>query len=432
MTLDEARAALQRGRHVVLVTPPAVQLAHHLWELIPPRPPDRLPGDGPAALIVCCDDVSAAEWRSVAPVQLPVHAVTGLTRTARLLEERSVHVLAGAAKDLAALLSRSALKLETVATVVVAWPEALAVGEHAAPLDTLLAEAREARRIVLSWNPAVLGDFLERHARRALVVGTPPLSDAGTPLGPIGRARYAIVPPSRRPAAVREALDALDPKRPLVWDGGPVEPAERPDAILCTGLPTREQFAALARLGEPVVFITAAQLPYVRSIAAPLTPLLLPSAADRARDRAEALREQVAQLLTEGNVDAELALLDPLFERFDPGEVAAALLALQRDTGGVKEARPTAPLPGPAWVKVFVNVGKKDHAAAKDLVGALVREVGVEKDAIGRIDLRETFSVVEVTPAVAALVTRGLTGVTIKGRRALARLDVKDSPKRQP
>ncbi len=432
MTLDEARAALQRGRHVVLVTPPAVQLAHHLWELIPPRPPDRLPGDGPAALIVCIDDVSAAEWRSVAPAQLPVHAVTGLTRTARLLEERSVHVLAGAAKDLAALLSRSALKLETVATVVVAWPEALAAGAHAAPLDTLLAEAREARRIVLSWNPAALGDFLERHARRALVVGTPPVSDAGTPLGPIGRARYAIVPPSRRPAAVREALDALDPKRPLVWDGGPVEPAERPDAILCTGLPTREQFAALARLGEPVLFITAAQLPYVRSIAAPLTPLLLPSVADRARDRAEALREQVAQLLTEGNVDAELALLDPLFERFDPGEVAAALLALQRDTGGGKEARPTAPLPGPAWVKVFVNVGKKDHAAAKDLVGALVREVGVEKDAIGRIDLRETFSVVEVTPAVAALVARGLTGVTIKGRRALARLDVKDSPKRQP
>ena len=429
MTLDEARAALQRGRHVVLVTPPAVQLAHHLWELIPPRPPDRLPGDGPAALIVCIDDVSAAEWRSVAPAQLPVHAVTGLTRTARLLEERSVHVLAGAAKDLAALLSRSALKLETVATVVVAWPEALAAGAHAAPLDTLLSEARGARRIVLSWNPAALGDFLERHARRALVVGTPPVSDAGTPLGPIGRARYAIVPPSRRPAAVREALDALDPKRPLVWDGGPVEPAERPDAILCTGLPTREQFAALARLGEPVLFITAAQLPYVRSIAAPLTPLLLPSVADRARDRAEALREQVAQLLTEGNVDAELALLDPLFERFDPGEVAAALLALQRDTGGGKEARPTAPLPGPAWVKVFVNVGKKDHAAAKDLVGALVREVGVEKDAIGRIDLRETFSVVEVTPAVAALVARGLTGVTIKGRRALARLDVKDSRK---
>jgi hypothetical protein len=429
VTLDEARAALQRGRHVVLVTPPAVQLARHLWELIPPRPPDPLPGGGPAVLIVCSDDVSAAEWLSAAPAQAPVHAVTGLTRTARLLEERSVHVLAGAAKDLAALLSRSALKLETVSTVVVAWPEALAVGEHAAPLDTLLAEAREARRIVLSWNPAALGDFLERHARRALVVGTPPVSDAGTPLGPIGRARYAIVPPSRRPAAVREALDALDPKRPLVWEGGPVEPAERPDAILCTALPTHEQFAALARLGEPVVFITAAQLPYVRSIAAPLVPLLLPSAADRARDRAEALREQVAQLLAEGNVDAELALLDPLFERFDPGEVAAALLALLRETGGGKEARPAAPLPGPAWVKVFVNVGKKDHAAAKDLVGALVREVGVEKDAIGRIELRETFSVVEVTPAVAALVTRGLTGVTIKGRRALARLDRTDSRK---
>src|SRR5256885_7301347 len=43
-----------------------------------------------------------------------------------------------------------------------------------------------------------------------------------------------------------------------------------PDAVLCTRLPTREQFAALARLGEPVLLVTAAQLPYIRSLAAPL------------------------------------------------------------------------------------------------------------------------------------------------------------------
>src|SRR5207247_1153695 len=84
--------------------------------------------------------------------------------------------------------------------------------------------------------------------------------------------------------------------------------------------------------GEPVVFIAAIQLPYLRSIAT-LTPLAVASGADRARDRAEALRERVAALLTTGSVDAELALLDPLFERFDPAEVAAALLALQRAAG---------------------------------------------------------------------------------------------------
>ena len=419
MTLDEAKAAWERGRHLVLVTPPAVEQAEQIWELIPPGAPGRRPGVSPAVLIVCSDDVSAAEWASAAPAPIRVHAVTGLSRTIRVLKERTVPVLAGAVKDLAALVARSVLKLDAVSTVVIAWPETLAAGEHAAALDALLGDAREARRVVLSWNPAALADFLERHARRALVVGTSPVGDSGSLLGPIGPARYALVPPSRRPAAVRELLDALDPQRPFVWDGGPVAaPADAPDAMLCTQLPTREQFAALSRLGEPALLVTAAQLPYLRSLAAPLVPLARPSAADRAQDRVEALAEEIARLVTGSRVDTELALLSPLFERFDPAEVAAALLALRRQTSDV-----SPPPAAPAWVKVFVNVGKKDRAAAKDLVGALIREVGIAKDAIGRVDVRDTFSVVELAPAVAEQAMRGLSRVAIKGRRALARLD---------
>src|SRR5256884_59427 len=154
------------------------------------------------------------------------------------------------------------------------------------------------------------------------------------PLGPLGPARYAVVPRVRRDAAVRDVLEALDAQRPFLWDGGPLDaptPAP-PDAVLCTRLPTREQFAALARLGEPVVLATAAQLPYLRSVAAPLMPVPLPSAADRARDRIDALGAEIERLVAHGGVDAELALLSPLFERFDPAEVAAALLALRRQT----------------------------------------------------------------------------------------------------
>jgi len=425
VTLDEAQTALERGRHVVLVTPPAVEHAGTVWELVQATIPGHGSGVGIPVLILCADDVSAAEWAAAAPTQLRVHAVTGLARATRILKQRGITVLAGAVKDIAALVAGSAVKLDAVSTVVVAWPELFAAGEQAAALDGLLGDARAAHRIVLSWNPAVLTDFLERHARRALMVGTPPVGESGAPLGPIGPARYAVVPQARRPAAVRELLDALDPQRPFVWDGGPLDAhpaADRPDAVLCTRLPTREQFATLARLGEPALFVTAAQLPYLRSLAAPLTPLELPSAADRARDRTEALREQVARRLGEGDVDAELALLGPLFERFDPAEVAAALLAIGRQP---LPPPPTQALPTPAasGIKLFVNLGKKDRAAAKDLVGALIREVGIEKSQIGRIDVRDTFTLVEVAPAVVEKVVRGLTGVTIKGRRVSARLD---------
>jgi len=323
------------------------------------------------------------------------------------------------------LLERAALKLDAVASVVLAWPEALVEGDGAAALDTLLGEARDAHRIVLSWNPALLGDFLERHARRALVVGMPPVDETGRPLPPACRARFAVVPSFRRSLAVRDALDTLSATTPFVWNGGPITPPEAaPDAVVCTALPSRDEVAALARLGggEPVVFIAAVQLPYLRSVAT-LTPLALASGADRARDRAEMLRERVAGLLTAGSVDAELALLDPLFERFDPAEVAAALLALQRETGSGKRETIAPGVVDGAPVRVFVGVGKKDRASAKDLVGALIREAGIAKGDIGRIEVRETFSLVEVGAAAAEQAVRGLTGTTIRGRRVVARLD---------
>ena len=423
MTAADAKAALERGRPVVLVRPPAVEQARDLWEILGPLTPGRGPAVGPPVLIICGDDAAAGEWVSAAPPESRVHAVTGLDRSARLLNQDAVRILAGGAKDLAELVRRSVLKLERVSTVVIGWPEALIVGDHAATLDTLLGELRDARRIILSWNPAVLADFLERHARRAEVVGALGADEGGRPLPPVCRARFAIVPPVRRSVAVGEAVDALAATRPLIWSGGPIEPpAEKPDAVLCVTLPTRDELAALARMGDPFLLLNAAQLAYARTVAT-LTPLALPTGADRARDRAEALREQVAQRLAAGTVDAELALLDPLLQRFDPAEVAGALLAMLRERAQEKKEAAGSEPAVDARVKVFVNVGKKDRASAKDLVGALIREGGVAKADIGRIDVRESFSLVELAAPAAQQAVQRLAGAMIRGRRVVPRLD---------
>lgn len=425
MTGADARAALERGRPVVLIRPPAVHHAQDLWDVLGPLTPGAGAGAGPSVLIICGDDAAASEWVATAPAGARGHAVTGLARAARVLKEHQVVLLAGAPQDLTALLQRAALKLDAVKTVVLAWPEALVAGEAGA-VDTLLGEARDARRVILSWNPAVLGDFFERHAHRALVVGAPPVNENGQPLPPVCRARYAIVPPLRRGVAAHDALDMLSAVSPLIWGGGLIpERSARHDAVLCTTLPSRDELAALARLdaGEPILFISGAQLPYLRSIAT-VTPLALPSGADRARDRAAVLRERLAQRLTTGEVDAELTLLDPLFERFDPAEVAGAVLSLLGEEGrGTREEAPPPPPTGTERVKLFVNIGKKDRVTAKDFVGALIREAGVAKGDVGRIEVRETFSLVEVAAGAADRAIRGLTGTTIRGRRVTARSD---------
>ena len=422
MTAADAKAALERGRPVVLVRPPAVEQVGNLWDMLGPVIPGRGTVGSPRVLIMCADQGTAVEWAAAAPAEMRAHAVTGLARSGHILGQGFVHLLAGEVNDLAALVQRSALKLEDVSTVVIAWPETIMAGDHAETLDSMLAELREARRIVLSWNPAALADFLERHARRAEVVGTPGVDENGTPLPPVCRARFAIVPSFRRAVAVQDTLDALSCTNAFVWRGGPVVPPDQPpDAVVCSAVPTRGELAALARMGEPVLLLYASQLPYARSIAA-LAPLALPGGVDRARDRVEELRDRVARRIAAGGVDAELTLLDPLFDRFDPAEVAGALLAMLDERQEEKEEA-AAPLAPGARVKVFVNVGKRDRASAKDLVGALIREAGVAKADIGRIEVQDSFSLVELAPPAAQQAVEKLAGAMIRGRRVAPRLD---------
>ena len=408
---------VERSRHVVLVTVPEVGRSAAVWDLVNRGLAPGVSQTGPGVVVICADHEQAAEWAAAAPAQYRAHAVTGLTRTTSLLKEGRVGLVAGAAAELSALVARSALKLGDVDTIVIAWPETFSE-----TLDPLLAEASEARRVVLSWNPPALGDFLERHARRADVVGDLPLDPDGKPLGPTCSARYAVVSSGRRGAAVRDALDAVRAKRPHVWNGGPImAPDGGADVVICAALPTREELASIVAIGHPVLLLAASQVAYARSVAA-LTPLPLGSASDRAQDRNAALRARIAERLERGEVDAELALLEPLFEKWDPAEVAAALLALGRQPLAVSNDD-VVTAPADQWVKVFVNVGKKDRAGPKDLVGALIKEVGLEKAQIGRIDMRESFVLVEVAPAAAETVVRRMTGVTIKGKRVAAKVD---------
>lgn len=398
----------ERSRHTLFVLPPAVERVGTAWELIDSR-----------AVVVCADYEQAVLWADAAPPEYRAHPVTGLTRTAALLKEGRVGLLAGSAADLVALVARAALKLETVATIAIAWPESFAD-----QLDALLAEAPNARRVILSWNPPALSEFLERHGRRAEVVGDMPLDPDGKPLGPVGSAQYAVIASQRRDATVREVLDTMRSTRPYVWRGGEITPPHDADVVVAAALPSRTEMQALIAPGIPtVVLALAAQVPYLGSIAA-LTPLPLRAAVDRAQDRGAALRALIADRLARGDVDAELAVLAPLFEEHDAALVAGALLALQRETGDEKrEAVTPQPTQSPGWVRLFVTAGTKDRASAKDLVGALIKEAGLQKGQIGKIDVRETFSLVDVAPGVAEQAARRLSGVSIRGRRVTARPD---------
>jgi len=181
---------------------------------------------------------------------------------------------------------------------------------------------------------------------------------------------------------------------------------------------------------EGIILVRSRELPHLRDVARRTGYRLVPAkepVPSRVVGEMERLRHLLERTLREEELAPFFLALEPLLENHSPGEVAAAALALLtqrqaasrgRDTEGPEKAvDEAAPRPAPkAWVRLFVAVGDKDGVGPGDLLGAIAGEAGVEGSQVGKIEIRETFSLVEVTPTVADKIIRKLNGTTIRGR----------------
>jgi hypothetical protein len=375
----------------------------------------------------------AAEARSVAHCR-PVYPVIGLDRAARLLSEGVVRTLVATPDDVLTLSTRSSLRLPDTGRFMVCWPETHRILERLHSLELVLGESPKTQRIVVTADDAAESDFLERHAWRAPSVLAAPL-----PEHPLGRARFAVVDPVRRGAVVRAALDSVNPATALIWDpaaggrswsdfdddphvstrwtsGGP--PVEFAIAV---ELPTAGALSALIEAArEVLVLVKGSQLAYLHRLAHPLRSFRLPSEADRAMDRPALLRAKLREELQRGEPFGELLTLGPLFDEHDPAVVAAAALrALEARPPDKVEPADDIPL----WAVIRLSVGRRHHVRTGDIVGALLNAVGVPKDGVGRVDVRESFTLVDVRAEWAVRARDGLDGTVLRGQRVAARID---------
>lgn len=204
----------------------------------------------------------------------------------------------------------------------------------------------------------------------------------------------------------------------------------------------------LARHGgddDAVVLVEPRELAHLQEIARMARlrarPLPLPSAAGTGSDL-PAFRESLVRAVREEDLTAQLLVLEPLLEQYTAHEVAAAATALLRrrvpagpaPAGGAAAAplagqpsatsrsapapaaEPGAGPPPAVWARLYVGVGSRDEVKAGDLVGALAGEAGIKGGQIGKIEIRDSFSIVEVEAAVADRVIRSVNGTSIRGR----------------
>ena len=193
--------------------------------------------------------------------------------------------------------------------------------------------------------------------------------------------------------------------------------------------PMVPDWPSCCRRGQVVLLAMPGTEPYLERVAAPRRPLRLPGPLEAVGDAAVKHRGAIARGIEAGRLERALLTLAPLFERYDATAVAAAVYDLWIEAGAAVPAL-VAPPPEAtittkvaATAKVFVGVGKSDGATPNDLVAVLTKAVRVAREKIGRIELREAYSLVELPAQEAEQIASALNGVTIRRKRVVARID---------
>jgi len=215
------------------------------------------------------------------------------------------------------------------------------------------------------------------------------------------------------------------------------------------------------REGVAIVLAEPREQRFLRSIEhltkRPIEIRKLPTVADLRDRRLEAVRSALLEILDEGNLDRFRGLAESLADEFEPMEVAAAAVKLAqvatgqdaseereipdasagkpktkheqakraRAAGGgtVREAPARGGPPRGGAARIFVGTGSEAGVRPQDLVGAITGEAGIDGGQIGRIEIGDRFSIVEVAQDVVGEVIEALHGNKIKGRRVTVRRD---------
>ncbi len=432
-----------RGHNLVIVTPPSPAYAAPAL-----RGVLESLGDGRRGLLLC----PAAEldtWGAVAYAAAyaaanagpsrRVQVAHGTARAMRRLKAGTVDLLIATPDTALALLQRAALKADTLNSLILAGPETWTPSAGSDdPLTPLMQDLpKESQRIIITAAPDRAQALVERYARKALVVGAPGPEDP--PVQPAGPVRTVSVPWGQRAPVLADIIEILDPPTCVIWTAdesrheeiGRAVPvgtetqivtgdAPAAETIIAFDLPTADRLRQLQTAGEVLLLVPPSTETYVDQIASTRRPLRLPGLVDTITTAAGARRAAIVGALEAGNPDRALLTLAPLFERYDPAAVAAALFDLWTAGGGnVPSALPDIP----ALARVYIGVGKKDGVTVNDIVATLTKDVRVDRTKIGKIELRDAFTLVELPAQEAEAIARALTGTTIRRKRITARID---------
>jgi ATP-dependent RNA helicase DeaD len=340
------------------------------------------PAEGTTQLLVITADaetalaMAEAVLRLTGPAGIELLPVTSARRASRLMAGRPVLAAAGSPADLRDLVRGSHIKLDQVTAVVLAWAdEILASGQDVVDaLEGIMGELPKdaARIVVTSRSEGRVNAFAERYLRRARREAEPDSAEATDGVA----FQYVTVSRASRATSLRRLLDDLDPPSvAIIVDNDESDAAVRamlrtlgyPDssdtvrvtrseiapsthAVIFFDAPTSQSLQTTVKNAGAVTVVALVEpreVEALKRISPDARPYSLKGSLDAARGKEAAVRRELANVLEQGVGSREVLALEPLLERYDGIEVAAAALRLLEKERTLRAADAEARRPAP-------------------------------------------------------------------------------------
>lgn len=439
--LREAAPVAARGHNLVFVAPPSPGWARPVLAGLG----ERLQANRTGPALALCPPEAVDEWARVAAriaggTGLRIAAAHAPGRLTRLIKSDGVDLAFAAPETAHELVRRGTLKMDTLSALLLVWPEAWAGDELLVPL--LQDVPSDTQRIVVTGDVSASAAVVERYCWRAPVVDLLGPDWTGSPPA----VRSTPVAWRERIGVLGDLVEQLDPESLAVWtaDEGDHEAIARALAawgtepsvttgvpaksalIIAYDFPTPARLRELAAQGDVLLLLPPGTEGFAARLAPERRPVHARGLLDQAEGELAATRRTIAAALAQGPSAAAFHAVAPLFERYESTAVAAALFELWT------AAKTGAPAPRPAppaaqdtsTCKIWVGIGKRDGVTPSDLVGALVKEIGLPREAVGRVELRDSFTLIELKGVPdPERVAEQMAGKTIRRKRLVARVD---------
>lgn len=331
---------------------------------------------GMQVLVITADAESAvalaeAVLRMTGPAGIELLPVTSARRAARLMAGRPVLAAAGSPRDIRDLLRGSHLKLDRVKSVILAWADEILAGDanDIEALESVMSELpKDAARIVVTTrSEGRVNAFAERYLRRAHRDVPADAEEQGDPIA----VQYMTVSAASRGTALRRLLDDMDPPSAAIVVQSPEAEQEVSSALRLLGyqsasaavrvsrgevepstyavifyeLPASHGDLATAAKATPVAMVVLVEPREVavlrRMSRGDVRPFTLAAPGNAARDHEVAIRRELEAVLDTGVTSRDVLALEPLLDRHDGIEIAAAALRLLEKERTLRKAAET-------------------------------------------------------------------------------------------